>query len=419
MRYGRLFALALVLSLPFMACSRAPGNGEPGAAMAGGLHGAPVKIGVAIDSGSPEDEVRKALVLSGLREAAQALQGRIADDPDRTDFGNKVVFRLVESRVRGEDREQLLRVLAEEGCALVCGVGPDYGGPAATVARDYPGRRFAVIDAARDAYSDAAMGLADENGSGRLAGPSAARAGSPEAGRPGSVCYVSFSEAEGSFLAGALAGLAVQGKPGAKVGFMGGIDDAAAHRYEAGFIAGAASENASLRRPGMILVQYCGRDARARDDAAMASAIARNMYGSGAEIIYHDAGASSGGLFAAAASQGKLAIGADLDQGRAESRRGAQAREASAAIITSMEKRVDRALLLLAQELIGTGTVRGGPRILGLAEGGTGLARNEENRARLAPYSDRIDELVARIASGELRVPEDAVQASRFLKELR
>jgi ketopantoate hydroxymethyltransferase len=87
----------------------------------------------------------------------------------------------------------------------------------------------------------------------------------------------------------------------------------------------------------MILVQYCGRDARARDDAAMASAIARNMYGSGAEIIYHDAGASSGGLFAAAASQGKLAIGADLDQGRAESRRDALALQEAGATMIVLE----------------------------------------------------------------------------------
>ena len=145
------------------------------------------------------------------------------------------------------------------------------------------------------------------------------------------------------------------------------------------------------------------------------------MYRSGAEIIYHDAGASSQGLFDVAGAQGKLAIGADLDQGYAEARlaRGSSMSEAAFAIITSMEKRLDRALFLLSRELVETGTVRGGARVLSLAEGGVGLAVNEANRARLAPYSDRIDALAERIVSGEIRVPADDAQASRFLKELR
>ena len=192
MGYGRLFALVLALSLPAMACQRAPAKGGAGEAAAGGLQAAPVKIGVAIDSGTPEDEARKALVLAGLREAARALQGRVADDPDRTDFGDRAEFRLVESRVRGADREQLLRVLAEEGCALVCGIGPGYREAAAKVAKDHPAQSFAVIDAA---------GGPDHGG--------------PEAPAAPNVCLVSFAEAEGSFLAGALAGLVVADRPGA------------------------------------------------------------------------------------------------------------------------------------------------------------------------------------------------------------
>ena len=401
MRYGRLFAFVLVLSLPAMACQRAPGNctaGLTGAAAAGGTPGAPVKIGVAMDSGTPEDEARKALVLAGLREAAHAFQGRVVDDPDRTNFGNKVEFRLVESRVRGEDREQLLRVLAEEGCALVCGIGPGYGETVTKIARDHPALRFVVIDAVT------------EGGSSRLPPPVASN-----------LCLLSFAEAEGSFLAGAFAGLLVMDRPGAKLGFMGGIDDAATHSYEAGFVAGAASANPSLRKPGMILVQYCGRDARALEDPSMASAIAQDMYRSGAEIIYHDAGASSAGLFAVAGAQGKLAIGADLDQGYAEARRvpGGSTREAAFAVVTSMEKRLDRALFLLAKELIETGTVRGGGRVLGLAEDGLGLAVNEANKARLAPYQERLSTFSASISSGRIRVPADDAQASQFLKELR
>lgn len=400
MRYGRLFALVLALSLPAAACHRAPGNGGSGmAGAAGGPSGAPLRIGVAVDSGSPEDEARKSLVLEGLREAARAFSGRVLDDPDRTVSGDEVELRLVESRVRGEDREQLLRVLAEEGCALVCGLGPGFDAPAAKVAGEYPALRFAVIDAAGS----------DDGGAGADARPA----------MPANVCRVRFAEAEGSFLAGALAAFLVQDKPGAKVGFMGGIDDASTHGNEAGFVSGAAFANPALRRPGMILVQYCGRDARALEDPGMASAIARDMYGSGAEIIYHDAGASSEGLFAAAGARGKLAIGADLDQGYVEARRAPGSEEAAFSIISSMEKRVDRAIFLLAKELVETGTVRGGTRVLSLADGGVDLAVNEANRTRMASCSGRLEALAARIASGEMRVPTDDAQASQFLKELR
>ena len=202
---------------------------------------------------------------------------------------------------------------------------------------------------------------------------------------------------------------------------MGGMDDTATRGNEAGFVAGAASANAALRRPGALLVQYCGRDAKALEDPAMASAIAQDMYGSGAEIVYHDAGASSAGLFAVAGAQGKLAIGADLDQGYAEARRvpGDATSESAFAIVTSMEKRLDRALVLLAGELVATGRVRGGARTLGLAEGCLGLAVNEANRGRLAPYSDMLATLAARVASGGIRVPADGIQAAQFLKELR
>lgn len=390
MRYGRLVALVLVLSLPAMACRKAPGKGP---AAAGGRSGAPVKIGVAIDSGTPEDEARKALVLAGLREVASTFSGRIADDPDRTDHGDRVELRLVESRIRGEDREQLLRVLAEEGCALVCGVGEGYGAAIGKVARDHPSLHFAAVD----------PGPADLTG------------------MPSNVRLVSFAEAEGSFLAGSLAGLAVLDKPGAKVGFIGGIDDAATHGNEAGFLAGAASANASLRKPGMVLVQYCGRDARALEAPGTAAAIAETMYGSGAEIIYHDAGASSAGLFATAGALGKLAIGADVDQGYLLSRRGADeaSREAAFAIVTSMQKRVDRAIFLISKEFLETGTAKGGSLVLALADGGVDLAVNDANEAKMAPYAASLEAIRERIASGEIKAPQDATQAAQFLKDLR
>lgn len=396
LRRCRLAALALVfaLLLPASACRRAD---DPKARAAGP---ATARIGIALDKGSPEAAAYKALGLAGLREVAAACSGRIMDDPDRTDYGDRVELSWLESRIQGQDREQLLRVLADSGCTLVFGIGAGFAEPVSRLAPAYPAVHFVIVD----------------------------NLPTREETAPNVVSLV-FAEADGAFLAGSLAGLAVLDKPGAKVGFIGGVDNAATHAQEAGFIAGAATSNPALRRPGSILVQYCGRDTRALADPGTAAAIAQTMYKAGAEIIYHDAGLSGAGLFEAARVHGKLALGSGYDealfQGAAEaSATGASGAstpsgEMSFAILSSMQKRVDQAIFLLSREFLDTGTLKPGHRTLSVAEGGVDLVVNNLNRARFASFRERLDTIEAGIATGSIRVPTDGVQAAQYLKDLR
>jgi len=376
-----LVAMALSLAT---SCRKAP---EKAAADAAGI-----EIGIAFDVGGRGDKAFNDLAYAGLRQVAEAYGGYIKDDPEGARFGDKVELRYLESRLEGEDREQLLRVLAEDGCDLVFGVGFLFSDVIQKVARDFPETSFALIDAS----------LPDLTESSNL------------------VC-VSFAEQEGSFLVGALAGMVLRDRPKAKAGFIGGMDAPLIHKFDAGFRAGAAFANPALRASGMLLRQYVGKDKIAFADPAAAKAIAAAQYRAGAEIIYHAASGSGSGLFEAAREAGKLAIGVDSDQGLALSSNAKDPAQAAAGalVLTSMLKRVDRAVFALSTELIGRGKVAGGYRLFDLANDGVGYAVNEFNKDRIAPYETALSALKAKIISGELRVPADDVSCADFIAGLK
>jgi basic membrane protein A len=377
-------ALAAALSVAAIGCKKAPEAGRAAAKRP--------SIGIAFDMGDREDGSFNDLSISGLRQVAEAYGGYIEGEPGGTRFGDKVELRYLESRLQGQDREQLVRVLAEEGCDLVFGMGLPFADVMRKAARDFPETSFALIDAAVPDQGD----------------------------YPNLVC-VGFAEQEGSFLAGALAGMIVRDRPKAKVGFIGGMDSPLTHKYDAGFRAGAAFVDPALRKNGMILRQYCGKDKTALSDPATAKAIAASQYKAGAEVIYHAAGGSGAGLFEAAREAGKLAIGADSDQGLAYSSDAKNLVRAATGerIASSMLKRVDRAIFVLSTELIGTGRVRGGYRLFNLANDGVACAVNAYNKERLAPYEDALGALKARIISGEIRVPADDPSCEAFIAGLK
>lgn len=352
----------------------------------------PLRIAIAFDVGGRGDGAFNDSAYAGLVQVAKAYGGRIVGDPDRVDHGGKVELRYLESKLGGQDREQLLRVLSEEGNRLVFGVGFMFAESIARVAKDFPNVHYALID-----------GVV------------------PDLTEGSNVTCLGFAEEEGSFLVGALSGLAVADKPGAKVGFIGGMDTPLIHRFQAGFAAGAAYANPRLRKPGMVLGQYIGRDGSAFNDPKTAAAIASTMYKGGAEIVYHAAGGSGAGLFEAAAAAGKLAVGVDSDQGYSlmTDAKNPAARELGGRVLTSMLKRVDQAVFLTAKELVESGKVRGGYRTFSLADDGVGVATNEFNSGKLAPYAAELDALKARIVAGGIKVPADAEAAAAFVKGLK
>ena len=347
-----------------------------GAQEKGKAAGPKYKIGLVFDIGGRGDKSFNDSALAGLVHVAKQYKGYIKDDPDNVNFGSEIEMKYLEPKAGGQDREQLLRVLAEQGYNLIYGIGFMFSDPLAKVAKDFPNVHFAIVD-------------------GFI----------PDLNENSNITCLLFKEHEGSFLVGAVAGLM---NNGGKIGFIGGMDIPLIHKFEGGYIAGALYVNPKLRDESMILAQYIGKDPSAFKDAPAAYNIASNMYKQGAAVIYHAAGASGDGLFQAAEKYKKLAIGVDSDQGLIYSTaKDAATRTRGKYILTSMLKRVDNAVYSTATELINNGKVNGGYHSFGLKENGVGFAVNDYNKDKLSGIMGKIESIKQKIINGEIVVPDD------------
>ena len=113
-----------------------------------------------------------------------------------------------------------------------------------------------------------------------------------------------FKEEEGSFLAGYLAGLVT--KTG-KIGFVGGEEIDLIKKFECGYEAGAKTSNPSVV---VLPAKYTGN----WDNVDDGKAAGRDLFESGADIVYHAAGKAGLGVIEAAQDENKYAIGVDSDQ---------------------------------------------------------------------------------------------------------
>ncbi len=143
-----------------------------------------------------------------------------------------------------------------------------------------------------------------------------------------------FAEEQGSFLVGVIAANA---SAASNVGFIGGVEVELIKKFEAGFTEGVKA----VKPDATVQVQYLTQvpDFTGFNDPAKGKTAAEGMFDAGADVVYHAAGGSGGGLFEAAQAAGKLAIGVDADQYN-------QAAYAAFkdVILTSMIKRVDIAV---------------------------------------------------------------------------
>lgn len=367
--------LVVAVALPLFA-----GGGKEGALTpAGPKH----KIGIVFDIGGRGDQSFNDSAYNGMVMLAREFNGYIKDDPSKVDFGREVELKYLEPKAGGQDREQLLRALAEDGYDLMIGVGFLFTDSIAKVAADFPNQHFGIVD-----------GFV------------------PDLNESSNITCLAFAEHQGSFLVGAIAGLLNRG---GKIGFIGGMDIPLIHKFHGGFYAGAMYVNSELRKSGNLLGQYCGKDPTAFNDPKTAESIAVNFYNQGATIVYHAAGGSGTGLFKAAKDMNRLAIGVDSDQGLiyASSTNPEQKAQAEF-ILTSMLKRVDVSIFLTGKELIETGRVNGGYRSFGLADDGVGYAVNQYNEAKLAPVRAKVDELKKMIIDGKIAVPDDDAKVAAW-----
>jgi basic membrane protein A len=343
------------------------------------------KIGICFDVGGRGDQSFNDAAYGGLLQLAKQFKGYIKDDPSNVSFGKETELKYMEPKPGGQDRELILRALAEDGYNLIICVGFLYSDSLAKVAKDFPKIHFGLVD-------------------GFI----------PDLNESSNITCLGFAEHEGSFLMGAVAGLL---NKGGKVGFLGGMDIPLIHKFQGGFIAGAMYVNKDLRKPGMILGQYAGKDPTAFNDPKTGESIAVNFFKKGASIVYHASGGTGAGLFKAAKDVGKLAIGVDSDQGLIyASSKSEEEKKMSEFIVTSMLKRVDTSVFLTGKELIETGKNVGGYKTFSLANDGVGYALNEYNKGKLDPIVAQLEDLKKKIIAGQIKVPDDDAKVAEWAK---
>jgi basic membrane protein A and related proteins len=308
-----------------------------------------VDVGIVFDVGGRGDKSFNDGAYVGAEKAERELGARV---------------RFIEPG-EGSDREAGLRLLAAEGMDIVIGVGFIFTDDLTQLAKEYPNVKFAGVDYA--VQTDA---------QGNVIQP------------PPNLAALKFREEEGSFLVGALSVLVGGSK---RLGFVGGMDIPLIHKFEAGFRAGVKHECPDCT----VIAQYAGVTPEAFRNPGRGKELALSQYQSGVNIIFHASGSTGLGVFEAARSSRKLAIGVDADQYA----------EAPGFILTSMVKGVDAAVFDAIRRAK-DGSFKGGIYQFGLAEGGVGYVYDENNR-KLIPDAvrARLDALQADIVAGKIDVP--------------
>ena len=304
-----------------------------------------VKVGMAYDVGGRGDQSFNDAAAAGLDQAA-------------AEFGIETQEATATDGEPESAREERLQQLIDAGYTSIVAVGFAYAPSIAVVAPENPDVHFALIDST------------DYEGE--------------------NVANLVFAEEEGSFLVGAAAALKTKTD---NVGFIGGVQTPLIQKFEAGYVAGAKHVNPDIEVQTTYLTQP--PDFSGFGDPAKGKTAAEGMYQSGADVIYHAAGGSGGGLFTAASESNKMAIGVDSDQAKTA------AAEVQDVIITSMLKKVDVAVYEFLKAEV-EGTFEAGPQVFDLAGGGVDYSTTG---GKVDDIKDQLDELKQQIIDGEITVP--------------
>ncbi|MCA1781731.1 MAG: BMP family protein [Dermatophilaceae bacterium] len=346
-KYAAVFAAA---ALALSACGSDSSDGADATGTADGTETAAeqesdVRVGMAYDVGGRGDQSFNDAAAAGLDQAA-------------AEFGIETQEATATDGEPESAREERLQQLVDAGYTTIVAVGFAYAPSIAAVAPENPDVHFALIDST-DTTGD-------------------------------NVANLVFAEEQGSFLVGAAAALKTKTD---NVGFVGGVQVPLIQKFEAGFIAGAKEINPDIEIQSTYLSQP--PDFSGFGDPAKGKTAAEGMFQSGADVVYHAAGGSGGGVFTAAKQANKMAIGVDSDQAKTA------AAEVQDVIITSMLKRVDVAVYEFLKAEV-EGTFEAGEVIFDLSEGGVDYSTTG---GKVDDIKDQLDALKQQIIDGEITVP--------------
>ncbi|GLS87547.1 BMP family ABC transporter substrate-binding protein [Cypionkella aquatica] len=249
-------------------------------------------------------------------------------------------------------REQALRSLAEDGANPIIMTGFAFGDVLNTVAPDFPDTKFGIID----------MVVEQPN-----------------------VKSVVFTEDQGSYLVGMMAGLASKTNT---VGFIGGMDIPLIRRFGCGYAQGVKA----VKPDATVILNMTGTTPAAWNDPVKGAELAKAQKSQGADVIYAAAGGTGVGVLQTAADEGILSIGVDSNQNYMHPGK----------VLTSMLKRVDNAVYEAFKE---GEELKPGINVMDLKAGGVDYAMDDNNAALVTPeMKAAVDAAAEKIKSGELVV---------------
>ncbi len=217
------------------------------------------------------------------------------------------------------------------------------------------------------------------------------------------VYSVEYAQNEGSYLAGVYAAAMMKdgklpnlsGK--SVIGAVGGLDIPVINDFIVGYEQGAKSVDPAVQ----LVKQYVGGD-KPFFDPAKGKEIALSMYEQGADFVFGIAGGSGQGVIDAAKEKGKYAIGVDSDQSLILRDTDPKAADQ---ILTSMMKNVDNSLFRAISLHIEGKLPYGTREVVGLAEGGVGLAKNDVyNKVTPDSVKQLVDQAEADITACKITV---------------
>lgn len=326
--------------------SPTPAKGEPTANST-----KPLKVGLVMDEAGIDDKSFNAAAYKGLQRAI-------------TELGiDKEKARYIESKTNADYKTNMTQ-LATQGYDVVVAVGFAMFDSLKEIAPQFPNTKFAIVDSAAPEGAANCVGLM-------------------------------FKEEQGTFLAGYLAASMSKSK---KIGFVGGQKIPLIEKFEIGYRAGAKTADPNVQ----VLVTYTNT----WNDLNKGKSQAEQLFGNGADVIFHASGKCGLGVIAAAKEKGAgfYAIGVDSDQDDV----------APGRVLTSMVKRVDNAVFDVIQK-VKEGKFTGGNTVYDITQKGIGLSERKFTKQDIPPkVTQHLDDLEKALASGKIVAPSTAEALAKF-----
>lgn len=306
-----------------------------------------LKIGMITDVAGVNDQSFNQSAWEGLQKSKEEL-------------GVEVTY--LESK-QDSDYAANIETFVDEGVDLILGVGAKLAPAIEEGAGLYPDQKFVTVD--EELPSDIK-----------------------------NVKSILFNSQEAAYLVGLIAGKMTETN---NVGFIGGMDIPVIDTFKYGYMAGVKKANSN--------VQIQDQFANSFTDQAKGKAIANQMYGQGADIIFIAGGDVGTGAIEAAKEKNKYAIGVDRDQSDLAPKN----------VLTSAIKRVDVGVYETVKDLL-DGKFEGGTvTVYGLDQDAVGIAPTTKN---LVPQDilDYVNQEIEKLKKGDIKVPKDKKEYDAMMK---